>query len=712
MIRPYYSFVLCFTLTAGFGCLIYPGYAMAYVGPGAGIVLAGSYLPALAGIVAAMLLLLIWPVRLYIKAKATKKALKMSGVKKCVIIGLDGFDPELTQDFMDRGLLPNFQRLAVKGCHKRLSTTIPALSPVAWSSFQTGTNPGKHGVFDFLARGKSSYTPVMSTVRTGVQGKHYRLGKIRIPISPAPQRLLRKSKPFWEILGENKIYSQIIRVPVTFPPEKFNGALLSGAYVPDIRGSQGIFSYYHTGVQDLEEVAGGEIHQVEMIDSTVHGVLTGPSNPFEDHGQDLNARFSVSLLANGRMQLKIGKKQIALEQGKYSPWVKVRFKAAPGILLHGICKFLVISIEPEFAMYATPVQLDPAHPSMPISQPRSFAPYLARKTGSYATLGMAEDTWALEENILDQQAFLDQCLSVEKEREKMFMHALKSTRQGLVACVFDSPDRIQHCFWQDHEACASQDEKGLDNPIRDTYVRMDNMVGRVLDQCQDKKTVVMVLSDHGFAPFHHGVELNRWLEQNGYLKLVDNPQSNRNLKAIDWNNTRAYALGLAGISLNIKGREPLGIVEPDQEAELLAREIADKLAGLCMPEDQTPAITNVYLASDIYRGPYANEGPDLIVGYERGFRASWDTAKGVVGKEIFQENKRAWSGDHCVDPQWVPGVFFCNRLLDREAPHIMDIAPTVLRMFGVSIPPYMEGSALKTVKPNRDLVAWQSSTPA
>ncbi|MBI9076336.1 MAG: alkaline phosphatase family protein [Desulfatibacillum sp.] len=695
-------------LFVALACLSVPGNALAYVGPGAGIALAGSYLPALAGIAATVLLLLLWPIRLFFKARMTQKALKNNQMKKCVILGLDGLDPELTRDYMDQGLLPNFSRLAHQGCFKKLSTTTPAISPVAWSSFQTGSNPGKHGIFDFLAREKSSYQPVLSSVRTQSFTKHVRFGKFRIPTGRSQQRLLRKGRPFWEILGEHNIFSQVIRVPVTFPPQKFHGAILAGAYAPDIRGSQGIFSYFHTGPMDTSHVTGGEFYRVKLVDKTIQGFLSGPPNPFEKTSGDLQTPFTVSLLANGKIRLKVGKISRYLEQGKYSPWVRVRFKAAPGIFLHGVCKFLITSVTPEFAMYVTPIHMDPNRPAMPISHPRSYAAYFSKKVGPYATLGMAEDTWALEEGVLDEKSFMDQCLCTEQEREKIFLEALKRSRHGLVACVFDGPDRIQHCYWKDQDDRASRKNDPESSPIKAMYIRMDNLVGKTLEHCQKKGTVFMVLSDHGFAPFTHAVDLNKWLEENGYLKLLDNPSSNQHLSAIDWEHTRAYAMGMAGISLNIKDREPRGFVEPDKEADRLAREIACKLTGLCLPENNAKAVSNVYLARDIYTGPYSTEGPDLVVGYARGFRTSWDTVTGKVGAGVFQQNNRAWSGDHCMDPPLVPGVFFCNRPITADQPHIMDIGPTVLNMFGVSVPSYMDGKPLRTAKTNEDQAQWRS----
>ena len=204
----------------------------------------------------------------------------------------------------------------------------------------------------------------------------------------------------------------------------------------------------------------------------------------------------------------------------------------------------------------------------------------------------------------------------------------------------------------------------------------------------------MVLSDHGFNTFRRGIDLNRWLEENGYLKVDDERRHEEHLGAVDWSETRAFAIGLTGIFLNVKDRFSQGIVDPGSEAEQLREEIAQRLATLCDPESGTRAIRRVYQAPKVYRGPYKDQAPDLIVGYERGYRVSWEAAIGRTTREVFHFNRKAWSGDHCVDPSVVPGVLFCNRVIETEKPRLLDIGPTVLDLFGIAAPDYMDGRAL------------------
>jgi hypothetical protein len=146
--------------------------------------------------------------------------------------------------------------------------------------------------------------------------------------------------------------------------------------------------------------------------------------------------------------LEIDNQTFPLKTGEYTPWITVRFHAVPGVNVTGIVRFLLRETDPEVALYATPVQIDPERPALPISHPAHYAVYLAKLLGAYSTLGMAEDTWALNEGVIDEDAFLEQAYSIFAEREAMFTQALDKTRRGVVACVFDTSDRVQHMFFR------------------------------------------------------------------------------------------------------------------------------------------------------------------------------------------------------------------------------------------------------------------------
>jgi predicted AlkP superfamily phosphohydrolase/phosphomutase len=271
-------------------------------------------------------------------------------------------------------------------------------------------------------------------------------------------------------------------------------------------------------------------------------------------------------------------------------------------------------------------------------------------------------------------------------------------KRGLCVCVFDGTDRLQHTFWryidEQHPARQAQDQQQDRNVIEELYIRMDALVGRTVEKCGGKGTILMIISDHGFNTFRYGVDLNRWLEDNGYLEVTPGLRDKKYLAAVEWSRTRAFAVGLSGIFLNLKGRESQGIVDPGDEASQLREEIAKKLTGLKHPNRNQPVVKQVYNALKVYRGPYKDQAPDLLVGYNKGYRASWETAIGQITEQVLHENTKAWSGDHCIDPSLVPGVLFCNRPVAKQLPRLIDIGPTVLDMFGITAPKYMDGEPL------------------
>ena len=672
--------------------------AEAYIGPGAGFAVMGSFLAVFSAVVAGALALFTWPVRWIVRAIRYRRAFARSRIRQCVILGLDGMDPRLAEKMLAEGKLPNLAKLKEQGCFKRLQTTTPSMSPVAWSSFQTGVNPGKHNIFDFLTRDKKTYAPKLSSVDIRPPARAIQIGKFRLPVSRPDVRLLRKGLPFWVTLGRQGIFSSVLRVPITFPPEKFHGVQLSGMCVPDLRGSQGMFSVFTTESLDEVDVTGGQYHPVHRNGKFIKAELIGPGNPFRKQAEPMKCPFKVEIRDPNSARLTIQRQVFPLRIDKYTEWIKVEFKAGLTAKVSGICKFLLQSTGPEFKLYVTPINIDPEKPAMSISYPRVFSTYLAKKQGPFATLGLAEDSWAVNEKALMDEGFIEQCLELDNEREKMFFDALDKVPRGLCVCVFDGTDRLQHMFWRDidEQHPARDDSCRGRNVIEELYQRMDVLVGKTMARCSRKGTLLMVVSDHGFNSFRYGVDLNRWLEENGYLGLKNGNRTDKYLAGVDWSKTRAFALGLGGIYLNIKGREAQGIVEPGAEAKQVCDRIVQQLSGLVDPNRQNqPVIKQVYKSSDIYEGPYKENAPDLLTGFNTGYRVSWENAVGQVTDRVFHDNKKAWSGDHCVDPSVVPGVLFCNRRIETEQPRLMDIGPTVLDLFGVDVPKYMDGKPLR-----------------
>jgi predicted AlkP superfamily phosphohydrolase/phosphomutase len=657
----------------------------AYIGPGAGFAFLGGFLSLIGGAFLTALSFLLWPIRTARALIRRRHGFRKAKIRRLIFLGLDGLDPRLTERFMAEGKLPNLQRLQRQGSFHRLRTTFPSLSPVAWSTFATGVSPAKHNIFDFLNRSLKSYIPELSSSKVRPPRRVLRIGRFRIPLSRPVIELRRKSQPFWKILGRSSIGSTIIRVPITFPPEKFEGRLLSAMCTPDLRGTQGSFTQFTTRLDTCVYESGTRC-PLRRNGEYLEGTLEGPTE--EDAA--LSVPFQIHL-GDGVVTLEIRGQSHILRPDEYSPWIKIAFSAAPGFNIHGIARFRITETDPEFSLYVTPIQIDPESPALPISHPSYYAAYLAKLLGSFATVGMAEDTWALNEGVIDEQAFLDQAWSLLAERERMFDNALEHSRRGVVACVFDTSDRVQHMFYRHFEGRGDPQWQGA---IADLYQRMDRLAGKAMEHVDDN-TMLFVLSDHGFCSFRRAVNLNSWLHRNGYLALTGgHTESGRYFLHVDWTRTRAYCLGLSGLYLNLRGREAQGIVRRGAEEEALKRELMARLSGFRDEEHDCTAIRQVYATSSLYRGPYLDAAPDLIVGYDEGYRTSWDAAVGKVTSRVIEDNSKAWSGDHCVDPLLVPGVLFCNRKIDSEDPGIEDLAPTALHLFGIDPPAWMDGKPL------------------
>ena len=683
--------------------LLAPLPAAAYVGPGAGFAFVSSLFIIIFTTFLAILTLLTWPIRWAIQKIRGSQALAAARVKRVVVLGLDGQDPELTEKYMKEGLLPNFSRLKEQGTFVPLQTTLLAESPVAWTSFQTGCNPGKHRIFDFLVPNRKSHLPELCSARVDPPKRTLRLGPFRIPLGKPTIQAGRRSQPFWKVLGDHGIFSTVLRVPITFPAEKFNGVLLSAMSVPDLKGSQGTYFYFSNDADEEERLVpnmtSGERIRLEVRDGVGRADIPGPENSLKAEGGELTLPVEVRPHGDdSEAELKIGKDIYPLPHREYTPWIELRFKAGLGITVRGIVRFYLLETSPYIKLYMTPINIDPDGPALPISHPFTYAVYLSKTQGRYATLGLAEDTSALNEGVVDEDAFLKQTYLIHAERERMFFDALEKTTRGAVVCVFDITDRLQHMFFrhldENHPANAGRDNTTHRGAIRTLYQEMDDLVGRTMDALDDD-TVLFVMSDHGFKPFRRSVNLNSWLYTHGFLALKNGGPTGADMfQDVDWEKTRAYAVGFGGIYLNLSGREAHGVVSPGSEADAVKREISDGLKELYDDKEQTHPVREVYYATEVYSGPYVAEAPDLIVGFQPGHRAGWLSVTGGVSTDEIEDNVRPWSGDHNFNPPDVPGMLFSNRSITAEKPGIMDIGPTVLDLFGVPVPPYCDGSSL------------------
>ena len=671
----------------------------AYVGPGAGFAFVGSLFSLLAAFVAGSFALIVLPFRMAWRAVRGAQGYRRAKIRKLIFLGLDGLEPDLVEKYLAEGSLPNLDALRSQGRYSRLRTTFPPLSPVAWATFATGSNPGKHNLFDFLSRNLRSYLPELSSSRVHQPARVWKLGRWRVPLGKPTVEMRRKSRSFWSLLGENLISSTILRVPITFPPEPFEGRLLSAMCTPDLLGTQGSFQLFTNAPPETEFEEAGACYTLRKSGECFAGEVRGPDNSIREGAGSMRIPFRLRLDSATRGgHLEIGGKSYELAPDRFTPWIRLTFRAGLGIKVSGIGQFRLASVEPQVRLYLSPIAIDPEKPALPISHPSFYAPYLAKLLGEFSTLGLAEDTWALNERVIDEDSFLEQAYQICAEREAMFESALERTKKGVVACVFDTPDRVQHMFYRflepAHPAHAANGNslERYAGTVEELYRHMDRVVGKAMRHV-DESTVLFVLSDHGFKSFQRGVNLNAWLEREGYLAVKDGARKEGYLRGVEWSRTRAYSFGLAGIYLNLEGRESQGIV-PRDTADRLSAEIARKLTGLIDEQRGAEAVHRGYAKKAIYSGPYVESAPDVVVGYKPGYRSSWGVALGKVDGPVFEDNTKAWSGDHCVDPPLIPGVVFCNRDFGARKPGIEDMAPTAMRLFGYEPPAYMDGRDL------------------
>ena len=696
--------------SGAFAAIMTASSAYAYIGPGAGFAVISSFLVFLVTALVAFLTMLIWPFRAFLIALRRRNTVKRRKAGRVVVVGLDGLSPNLVHKFMRNGLLSNFKKLKETGSFRALRTTLPSISPVAWSTFSTGVNPGKHRIFDFYTRDPETYLPVLSSTRMATHKKTWNLGPIRFSTQTQKPVFLRKSTSFWKVLGEFGIFSSVLRVPISYPPEKFYGACLSAMCAPDLRGTQGAFTCFTT--ENLDQNGESRLTEGAFVPVSLDGngntftfeIPGPPSSRPNEHALTYPVKGDISR-EKEQVSLVFNDTRIRLEKGKYSEWVTLSFKR--GVRrISGISRFLLIQLDPELRIYMTPINIDPEKPVLPVSHPLSFSMALAKLYGSFSTLGLAEDTWALNERVIDEQAFLTQTYDIFEERKQHLFDALRKNKKGVVVSVFDTSDRIQHMFFryldQSHPANVDKESEIHKQAIQDLYARMDDLVGEVMEKLRDDD-VLMVVSDHGFAQFKWGVNLNYWLHREGYLVLKkDGEPGEKWFKDVDWTRTRAYALGLTGIYLNRTDREKSGIVKPGRELLELQLDIKDKLEKLFDANNGKRPIRRALLTQKNLKGPYVKEAPDLLIGYNRGYRVSWNSAVGIVGSEIIENNTKSWSGDHSIDPELVPGVFFSNWCIENTVPPgIEDLAPTILDLLGVPKQVFHDGRILK-LKPVAD----------
>jgi predicted AlkP superfamily phosphohydrolase/phosphomutase len=614
---------------------------------------------------------------------------RASGKPAVIILGFDGMDYELTKQMMAEGRLPNLSKLAAQGTFQALGTSMPPQSPVAWSNFITGLDSGGHGIYDFVHRDPNTMIPYLSTSRAEPSDKKLKLGKYQIPLGSDKIELLRYGQPFWEVLEKRGIHTTVVRMPANFPPSGTATRELSGMGTPDILGTYGTFSYYTTDPFTWagKDVAGGKVYNVGVNEAVVKGTLYGPTNPFLVEAPKISAPFTVYVDAVEPVaKIVVGSEERVLKVGEWTDWVPISLDLVPTQHVSVIARFYLKAVRPDFGLYVTPLNLDPRKPAMPISTPTSYAAELATATGPFYTQGMPEDTKAFKEGVLDAHEFDAQARIAGEEVVRQYAYVLDRFQDGLLFYYFGNGDLVSHMMWRamdpGHPAYKPADAAFADT-VRKIYEQFDRIVGETLPRVQAGATLV-VMSDHGFTSWRRAFHLNTWLKNEGYLTARDpNLKDDPGLYAnVDWSRTRAYGLGLNGLYINVAGREKDGVVDPGQR-EALATEIAAKLLQTVDPKTGEHAVTRVLRREEYRDRGHLEIGPDLVVGYAKGTRGSNESALGKLMPEVVTDNHEEWSGDHCMDPDSVPGLLFTSRPLRKPAAKLDELAAAVLAEFGV-----------------------------
>lgn len=601
--------------------------------------------------------------------------------KKLIILGIDGMDPVLVKRLVKEGRLPNVAKMIEGGGFLDLQTTDPPQSPVAWSAFITGLDLDGHGIYDFVHRDPLHLESYLSTSRVEPEEKIIGV----IPNGGGEYELLRGGEAFWQRLEKENVGATMVKIPANFPPAKTNAnESMSGMGTPDILGTYGTFQMITDEPEWQDKhVSAGEIHMVDFSKSdAVKTKLVGP-------GAEAAVEVSIDREQNMAVVDLEGEK-VLLKAGEWSAWTPVDFGVGltGSAAAHGIVRFYLRGVSP-FRLYVSPVNADPADSDWHISEPPSWSEETARSIGRFYTQGMAEDTKALVGGVLSDEEFLEQATIVFEERIKMLHHELDRYTGGLLFFYFSSIDQQSHMYYGSMEPDAPEHYARYKHVVPDLYERMDKVVGDVLKWAGD--TPVVIMSDHGFAPWTYKVNLNTWLAQQGYLSVLPPGQTGKGILGhIDWENTQAYALGLNQLFLNLEGREAHGVVSQD-EAEVVLQRIKRDLESWRYTETGQRVVTKAMRAPV---GQYVDRAPDLIVGYNRGFRSSDSSAMGAVGNEVIERNEGHWNGDHCMFAGHVPGVLISSKPLGITEASLVDFAPTVLNYFGITPPEGMKGKLL------------------
>jgi predicted AlkP superfamily phosphohydrolase/phosphomutase len=562
-----------------------------------------------------------------------------------LILGFDAFDPERFERLSGEGKLPNLTRYADLGGYAPLEVAAPPQTEVSWTSIATGLDPGGHGIFDFVHRDPATYTPYVSLLP--VQRKLF--GTQFVPPF--------KTRTIFEEVAQDGFPATALWWPATFParPDALTRTI-PGLGTPDIQGRVGVGTLFSTDT-DLSKPKTPVKALARKGQDRYTGSLSGPVIRKRKGVQESAIDLELDLCDDDSAYLMIGKQKIALTVAKWSPVLELSFRVGRFMSVRALTRVILTQVHPDIMLYTLPLQVHPLHTPWHYATPRPFVKQTWNECGPFLTLGWPQDTTALEEGCITDQQFLNLCESIMDARWAVLRFHLQRFREGMLASIFDSMDRVQHMFWRDRP-----------DIVDEWYVKLDALVGeavRVLAEPAPGETKLFVLSDHGFSDFDYKVHLNRWLIDNGHL-VVSEESEYGSLSDIDWSQSQAYAVGLNSLYLNLAGREGKGRVSPDRRGPVLDQ-IREGLSQWHGPDGRR-VVRRTWLAEEAFAGPFTPNAPDLVIGYSPGYRASADTGLGKWDRGSLERNHDHWGADHCIDPQAVPGVLVTNQSLG-SSPH-------------------------------------------
>ena len=638
---------------------------------------------------------------------AKKKRLSKANGKKVIVIGIDGMDPRLSEKMMDAGQLPNFDKLRKTGGFNPLATSIPPLSPVAWANFINGAGPGSHGIFDFIHRNPEQQIAPFFGMSKPVAGQGYwEVGDHKLQLDfwpfnhkPPATILQRQGVPFWDYLDAAGISSTFYDLPSNYPPtpSKYgHHRCLSGMGTPDLLGEYGTYQHFaEDGPLRTKYESGGQRSMLFFENETAAAKLNGPTNSFLKDPKPVIIDFAVHRDTGADAAvIEIQNNTIVLKKGQWSRWIKLDFEMSmpaflPNKHIHGICRFYLQQVRSNFRLYVSPINSDPSDSALQITEPPEFIKEISNKLGLFYTIGMQEAYNARKNEVLTDAEFAVQAGMVLDERLNLLNYALEDYDDGLLFFYFSSTDLQAHMFWWDsnekHPTRSTSEVLKNFEHFKGIYRKLDSAIGDILTRYGDK-ALVIVMSDHGFGNWKRQFNINTWLRDNGYIQPAD---ATTLMRDVDWSRTKAYALGVNGLYINLRGRERDGIVEPGEQNEELIAELINKLKAV-RDIDGKSVIHKVRRTDKTYSGPATALAPDLVIGYCRGYGASWNTRLGDMSEEILFDNNSPWSADHSSDASEVPGVIFTNRPIAAANPALIDLAPTILKEFGLDVPSSME----------------------